>query len=108
MSSMENQTENNANNQIHKESNVTDLNKCKKCKSHYDSLLKHLGQRMVCLQAYTELELKDLKQAVKLKTKEKILRNKKEYYQRNYEQILRKKADQYLKKKKAKQENKNT
>ena len=106
MSSKKNQTKINV--AMYKESNVIDVNKCKKCKSHYDSLLKHLGQRMVCHQAYTELELKDLKQAVKLKTKEKILRNKKEYYQRNYEQILRKKADQYLKKKKAKQENKNT
>ena len=108
MSSKKNQTINDANVPMHKESNFIDVNKCKKCKSYYDSLLKHLGQRMLCHQAYSELEMKDLKQAVKQKTKEKILRNKKEYYQKNYEQILQKKADQYLKKKKAKQENKDT
>ena len=108
MSSNKNQTEINLNDQMHKESNDIDVNKCKKCKSYYDSLLKHLGQRMVCHQAYTELELKNLKHAVKLKSNEKISRRKKEYYQRNYEQILHKKADQYQKKKKVNKENKNT
>ena len=106
MSSKKNQTKINV--PMYKESNVIDVNKCKKCKSHYNSLLKHLGQRMVCHQAYTELELKNLKHAVKLKSNEKISRRKKEYYQRNYEQILHKKADQYQKKKKANKENKDT
>ena len=108
MTSMKNQTENNENGPKHEESNIIDVNKCKKCKSYYDSLLKHLGQRMVCHQAYTEHEMKDLKHAVKQKIKEKILRKKKEYYQKNYEKFLQKKADHYQKKKRAKQESKCT
>ena len=106
MTSMENQTENNVNNPRHEESKVIDINKCKKCQTYYDSLLKHLGQKRVCHRAYTEHEMKDLNHAVKQKTKEKILRKKKEYYQKNYEQILQKKADNYQKKKRANQENK--
>ena len=53
---------------IPKRKKLININKCKKCNYCYTSLLKHLERDKIfqCHQAYSEQEMKDLKDGLKL------------------------------------------
>lgn len=116
---------------IKKRKKLINIHRCKQCNRWLSSLLKHLGQTEYCLKSYSELEMKDLKDAVKLahnakeserkkinyennkkdilerqkqykqENKMAIAKQKAEYYEKNYGKILEKRAEYYLKNKEA-------
>lgn len=96
----------------HEDINIIDVNKCKNCKQQYRSLLKHLGQRKLCINSYSEQEIKKLKFTVKSashhlkrekekiryqQNKENILRKRKEHYEKNKHHVCEKKSNYYHK-----------
>ena len=72
-----------------------DICKCKGCNVSYKSLLKHLGQKEACHQAYSEQEMNYLKDAVKLAFNAKVSKRKKQHYQENKMSFDEKNSDYY-------------
>ena len=72
-----------------------DICKCKGCNVSYKSLLKHLGQKEACRQAYSEEEMNHLKDTVKLAFNTKVRKRMKTNYQKNKQEILEKRSDHY-------------
>ena len=76
-----------------------DICKCKGCNVSYKSLLKHLGQKGSCHQAYSEQEMNHLKDAVKLAFNAKVRKRMKTNYQEEKQDILQKRKQHYQKNK---------